>query len=123
MRITAAESQIMEALWRSSPMSTEEIVAEVGTAQGWAEGTVRTLVNRLLRKKAIRGERDRTRYHYVPLIQRADYVLSESQGLLDRLFEGEVTPLIAHFAKHRALTAADMKKLKRLIAELDDDDR
>lgn len=123
MRITAAESQIMEALWRSSPMSTEEIVAEVGTAQGWAEGTVRTLVNRLLRKKAIRGERDRTRYHYVPLIQRADYVLSESQGLLDRLFEGEVTPLIAHFAKHRALTPADMQKLKRLIAELDDDDR
>lgn len=123
MRITAAESQIMEALWRSSPMSTEEIVAEVGSAQGWAEGTVRTLVNRLLRKKAIRGERDRTRYHYVPLVQRADYVLSESQGLLDRLFEGEVTPLIAHFAKHRALTPADMKKLKRLIAELDDDDR
>ena len=123
MRITAAESQIMEALWRSSPMSTEEIVAEVGTAQGWAEGTVRTLVNRLLRKKAIRGERDRTRYQYVPLIQRADYVLSESQGLLDRLFEGEVTPLIAHFAKHRALTPADMKKLKCLIAELDDDDR
>ena len=123
MRITAAESQIMEALWRSSPMSTEEIVAEVGTAQGWAEGTVRTLVNRLLRKKAIRGERDRTRYQYVPLIQRADYVLSESQGLLDRLFEGEVTPLIAHFAKHRALTPDDMKKLKRLIAELDDDDR
>ena len=123
MRITAAESQIMEALWRTSPMSTEEIVAEVGVAQGWAEGTVRTLVNRLLRKKAIRGERDRTRYHYVPLIQRADYVLSESQSLLDRLFEGEVTPLIAHFAKHRALTPADMKKLKRLIAELDDDDR
>ena len=123
MRITAAESQIMEALWRSSPMSTEEIVAEVGTAQGWAEGTVRTLVNRLLRKKAIRGERDRTRYQYVPLIQRADYVLSESQGLLDRLFEGEVTPLIAHFAKHRALTPDDMKKLKRLIAELEDDDR
>ena len=123
MRIIAAESQIMEALWRSSPMSTEEIVAEVGQAQGWAEGTVRTLVNRLLRKKAIRGERDRTRYHYVPLVQRADYVLTESQGLLDRLFDGEVTPLIAHFAKHRALTPADMKKLKRLIAELDDDDR
>jgi len=122
MRITSAESQIMEALWRNSPLSTEEIVAEVGEVQGWAEGTVRTLVNRLLRKKAIRGERDRTRYHYRPLIQRSDYVLSESQGLLDRLFDGEVTPLIAHFAKHRALTPEDMQKLKTLIAELDNDD-
>ena len=122
MRITSAESQIMEALWRAAPLSTEEIVSEVGAAQGWAEGTVRTLINRLLRKKAIRGERDRTRYHYFPVTQRSDYVLSESQGLLDRLFEGEVTPLIAHFARHRALTPEDMKKLKALVAELDDDD-
>jgi BlaI family transcriptional regulator, penicillinase repressor len=121
MRITSAESQIMEALWRAAPLSTEEIVAQVGPAQDWAEGTVRTLINRLLKKKAIRGERDEGRYVYRPLIERAQYVLSESRGLLDRLFEGEVSPLVAHFAQHRALTPADVKKLKQLIAELDDD--
>ena len=122
MRITSAESQIMEALWRRSPLTTEDIVAEVGPAQAWAEGTVRTLINRLLKKKAIRGERDGARYVYRPLVERAQYVLSESRGLLDRLFEGEVTPLVAHFARHRALSPADVKKLKQLIAELDDDD-
>jgi BlaI family transcriptional regulator, penicillinase repressor len=121
MRITSAESQIMEALWRTAPLSTEEIVAEVGPAQAWAEGTVRTLINRLLKKKAIRGERDEGRYVYRPLVERAQYVLSESRGLLDRLFEGEVSPLVAHFAQHRALSPADVKKLKQLIAELNDD--
>ena len=121
MRITSAESQIMETLWRRAPLSTEEIVAEVGPAQAWAEGTVRTLINRLLKKKAIRGERDEGRYVYRPLVERAQYVLSESRGLLDRLFEGEVSPLVAHFAQHRALSPADVKKLKQLIAELDDD--
>lgn len=121
MRITSAESQIMDALWRREPLSTEEIVGEVGEAQGWAEGTVRTLINRLLRKKAIRGERQGVRYHYRPVIQRDAYVLSESQGLIDRLFDGEVTPLIAHFARHRALTPDDVRKLKQLITELDDD--
>jgi BlaI family transcriptional regulator, penicillinase repressor len=121
MRITSAESQIMEALWRAAPLSTDEILAEVGPAQDWAEGTVRTLINRLLKKKAIRGERHEGRYVYRPVVERAQYVLSESRGLLDRLFEGEVTPLVAHFAQHRALTPADVKKLKQLIAELDDD--
>ena len=121
MRITSAESQIMETLWRRAPLSTEEIVAEVGPAQAWAEGTVRTLINRLLKKKAIRGARDEGRYVYRPLIERDQYVLSESRGLLDRLFEGEVSPLVAHFARHRALSPADVKKLKQLIAELDDD--
>jgi len=121
MRITAAESQIMEALWQGGPMTTEDIVATVGPAQAWAEGTVRTLINRLMRKKAIKGERDGTRFAYRPLVRREDYVLNESQGLLDRLFEGEVTPLVAHFARHRALTPEDVKKLKALIEELDDE--
>jgi len=121
MRITAAESQIMQALWAGGSLTTEEIVAAVGPAQAWAEGTVRTLINRLMRKKAIKGERDGARFAYRPLVRREDYVLSESQGLLDRLFEGEVTPLVAHFARHRALTSDDVKKLKALIAEMDDD--
>jgi BlaI family transcriptional regulator, penicillinase repressor len=121
MRITSAESQIMEALWRDGSLTTEEIVASVGPAQDWAEGTVRTLINRLMRKKAIVGQRDGARFCYRPLVRREDYVLGESQGLLDRLFEGEVTPLVAHFARHRALTPEDVKKLKALIAELDHD--
>ena len=118
MQITAAESQIMDALWRRGPLSTDEVIAEVGVAQGWAEGTVRTLINRLLRKKAIAGEREGSRYQYRPLVDRDAYVLTESQGLLDRLFDGEVTPMIAHFARHRALTPEDVQKLKQLIVEL-----
>lgn len=121
MRITSAESQIMEALWRRGSLTTEELVTEVGPAQDWAEGTVRTLINRLMRKKAIVGARVDQRFAYRALVERDDYVLDESRGLLDRLFEGEVTPLVAHFARHRALSPTDVKKLKQLIAELDDD--
>jgi BlaI family penicillinase repressor len=121
VRISAAESQVMEALWRKSPLTPDEIIASVGPANGWAGGTVRTLITRLLGKKALAGSRKDGIYLYRPLIARADYVQSESQSLLDRLFEGQVAPLVAHFAKHRALTAADVKKLKKLIAEMEDD--
>ncbi len=122
MKISAAESQIMEALWRKSPLTPEEIIAEVGPANGWAAGTVRTLITRLLRKKAINGAKEEAGYHYRPLIARSAYIQSESQGLLDRLFSGEVSPLVAHLAEHRALTPADIQKLKALIADLEDDD-
>jgi BlaI family penicillinase repressor len=122
IKISAAESQIMEALWRKSPLTPEEIIAEVGPANGWAAGTVRTLITRLLRKKAINGAKEEAGYYYRPLIARSAYVQSESQSLLDRLFSGEVSPLVAHLAEHRALTPADIQKLKALIADLDDDD-
>ena len=118
IKIPAAESQVMEALWRKSPLSRDEIVAQVGPANGWAAGTVRTLITRLLRKKAIKAGKEEAGYVYRPLVARSAYVQSESQGLLDRLFDGEVTPLVAHLAEHRALTRADVKKLEALIAQL-----
>ena len=122
MKIPAAESQILEALWRQSPLTFDALVAEVGPVHGWAAGTVRTLVTRLLGKKAIAGVKTEDGYAYRPLIERSSYVRSESQGLLDRLFDGEVTPLVAALAEHRALTAADLAKLEALIAELKADD-
>jgi BlaI family penicillinase repressor len=122
MKISAAESQIMEALWRKSPLTPEDIIAEVGPANDWAAGTVRTLITRLLRKKAISGAKEQAGYHYRPLVARSAYVQSESQGFLDRLFAGEVSPLVAHLAEHRALTPADIQKLKALIVDLEDED-
>jgi BlaI family transcriptional regulator, penicillinase repressor len=120
-KISEAESQIMEALWSKAPLTPEEIIAAVGPANDWAPGTVRTLITRLLRKKALAGCREANGYRYRPLIARADYVQAESQSLLDRLFDGQVAPLVAHFAKHRALTARDIRRLKKLIAELEGD--
>lgn len=121
MHITAAESQVMDALWRRGALTTDEIVAEVGAAQNWGDATVKTLINRLLKKKALISERTDGRHCYRAVVQRTDYVQAESQGLLDRLFDGELAPLVAHFAKNRALKPAEIARLKKLISELDDD--
>lgn len=122
MRISGAESQIMDALWRRGPLTADGIVAEVGEAHGWAPGTVKTLITRLLRKQAIEGRREAAGYLYRPLVSRDDYVHTESQGLVDRLFGGEVAPLVAHYAKHRALSPEELDRLKALIADLERDD-
>jgi predicted transcriptional regulator len=119
-QISDAESRIMEALWRKSPLSAEQIIDRVAEENGWAPGTVRTLITRLLRKKAIAGARKGDGYFYAPLIERADWVQAESQGLLDRLFQGQLAPMVAHFAQHRQLSAKEIRQLKALIAKIED---
>ena len=121
-RISGAESHIMEALWTKGPLTAEELVAEVGPAQSWGEATVKTLINRLLKKKALASAREGGRARYRPIVTREEYVTGESQGLLDRLFGGEVAPLVAHYARHRALKPEELKRLKRLISDLEADD-
>ena len=121
MAISEAEAVVMEVLWRASPRSAEEILAEVGPVQDWQEGTVKSLLNRLLKKKAVKAEKDGRRYLYMPLLSREKYVSQESKGLLDRLFDGRVAPLVAHFSEQRRLTKKDIAELRKLLKELDDE--
>ena len=121
-RISGAERHIMETLWAQGPQTAEEIVQAVALAQQWGEATVKTLINRLLKKKALTSKRTGGRALYSALVTREAYVTGESQGLLDRLFGGQIAPLVAHYAKHRALSPEEIARLKALIAELEVDD-
>lgn len=123
MQISEAESAVMDVLWRSHPLAAEDVVAALATSRDWQEATIKTLLNRLLKKGAIRAEKDGRRYYYSPVLERDDWVLDESEGLLERLFGGRVAPLVAHFSAHRKLTRKDIAELRKLLEELDDDRR
>jgi len=120
MRISQAESLVMQTLWRQSPQSAEDISTALAADQGWEDSTVRTLLGRLVKKGALATEKDGRRYLYRPLIARDDYVEAESQNLLDRLFEGRVGPLFTHFSERQKLSAEDIAELRRLIEEFED---
>jgi BlaI family transcriptional regulator, penicillinase repressor len=121
MKISAAESIVMEALWRKSPQSAEEIAGEVAEPQGWSFATVKTLINRLLKKAAIGATPEGRRYLYHPLAPREDWLAAESKGLLDRLFDGRLAPMVSHLSQSRALSPDDIAELKRLIADIEED--
>ena len=119
MAISDAESLVMEVLWEKNPATSDDVVAELSKTTDWQEPTIKTLLNRLLKKRAIAAERDGRRYLYRPLLRREDYVAAESQGLLDRLFEGRLAPLVSHFSQGGKLSAEDMAELKKLIEDLE----
>lgn len=119
--ISEAESVVMEVLWLTSPIATEEVMAALEPRGKWQESTVKTLLNRLLKKGAISARKDGRRYLYSPVLKRKQWVSSESIGFLNRLFGGRVAPLVAHFSQQRKLSKNDIADLKRLIQELDDE--
>lgn len=119
MAVSEAESVVMDVLWREHPLSADEVVAALAKTTDWQEPTIKTLLNRLLKKRAIAAERDGRRYLYRPLLKRQDYVHAESKGLLDRLFDGRIAPLVAHFSEHRKLSKKDIAELKQLMREID----
>jgi len=121
--ISEAESQVMERLWREAPQGSEELAAALQPAMNWHENTVRTLLNRLIRKGAVRAEREGRRYLYSPVLTREQWQAHESRSLLDRVFGGKIAPLLVHFSRNDKLSAKDVAELRKLVDEMEKKER
>ena len=117
-RISDAEHAVMEVLWDQSPLSAQDVAERVPAERDWSANTVKTLLGRLLAKKVIAHEEEGRRYLYRPIIVREDYVAGESRRLIDRLFGGKLTPLVAHLAERDQLTADDIAEIEALLKNL-----
>lgn len=115
--ISNAELEVLGVLWQQSPLSANEIIEQLNETREWHEKTVKTLLNRLVKKEAIGFEKEQRRYLYYPLIEQENYQQQASQSLVQRLFSGRVSPLVAGFAKNNNLQKDDIESLKKLIDE------
>ena len=122
MNITSADSVIMEVLWRLGPKDAEEIVADLAATQAWSTTTVRTLLDRLIKKGAVAKDKSGgKRIVFAALVERADYTHAESKSLIDRLYEGKLGPLLAQFSERERLSDEDLAQLKAIIARIEDE--
>lgn len=121
--ISEAESRVMEVLWKQAPQGSEELASALHADTGWHENTVRTLLNRLVRKGAARARREGRRYLYSPVLTREQWQTFESRSLLDRVFGGRVAPLLVHFSRSEKLGAKDVPELRKLVEDLEKKER
>ncbi|MBT8389554.1 MAG: BlaI/MecI/CopY family transcriptional regulator [Altererythrobacter sp.] len=117
-RISEAEHAVMEVLWGASPATAADVSDALAQNRGWSLATVKTLLGRLVQKQAISASPDGRRYLYAPLIERSDYIGTESKRLVDRLFGGRAASLVAHLADQEALTEDDLTEIEALLKEL-----
>jgi len=123
MHISNSEKNLMDVLWSDSsintPISARQIIDRLDNEVRWHDRTVKTLLNRLLKKQAIGFQRKGREYLYYPIVLEQDYVEVAVDNFLHRVFKGSVSSLVASFAKQEKLTGKDLIELKALIAEME----
>jgi BlaI family transcriptional regulator, penicillinase repressor len=117
-RISDAEHAVMEVLWQEAPLSANDVADRLAGHRNWGMATIKTLLSRLMAKDAIAAEADGRRFLYQPLIARDDYVSGESRRLVDRLFGGRLSPLVAQLADQEALSEEDITEIEALLKRI-----
>jgi BlaI family transcriptional regulator, penicillinase repressor len=101
IHITEAESVILEVLWRLGPLPPVKLIAEVKAVRPWGGATIKTLLGRLMHKKAVKSVREEGMLRYRVLIERSAYIDGEVGALVNRLFGGDEATLIALLSERR----------------------
>ena len=114
-RISEAEWEVMEVIWRRSPISAAEIHAQLSDTAGWAMNTVRTMLARLVKKAVLKFGQEGNAYLYRPAVPRERCVHGEVRSLLQRVFGGAPHSLLTHFVEHEPLTPAQIQELQQIL--------
>lgn len=115
-RISETEWEVMKVLWTEAPLTANDVIARLAARDSsWHPKTARTLLNRLVKKRALGFRRDGRAYLYRPLVAEQDCVAAVTDSFLDRVFGGALEPMLAHFVERKKLSAAERRELERLL--------
>lgn len=114
-KITASELEIMKLLWRAEDaLPVTEIRESLQRTKGWEPATIKTLISRLVTKKAVRQEK-RNVYYYSPLISESEYGAWATRDLISRLYDGRARDLVAALVHSDGLTRDDLDELRQMF--------
>ena len=114
-KISEAEWEVMKVLWKNSPMTANEIVDELKGKTRWKRETIRTLINRLVQKKALGFQKKGRQYHYFPLLTEAEGIKAEAESFVRRIGGGSIEPMLAAFVEEKQLSAEKIARLKSIL--------
>ncbi len=104
-------------IWPNSPCSSAQVVSALACSKAWSVGTIKTLLNRLHSKGALRFEKVGRSYLYYPAIAEEKLRAVETESFVDRVFDGAFSPMLAHFARSRKLSEGDLDELERILKQ------
>lgn len=120
--ITEAEWKIMKLLWRKAPQPAYDLAQWLSKTEGWDPRTVKTLLNRLLKKGALAYEPYKNLYLYSPAVAEADCVRAETESFLEQIFDGSVSTMMLHMAENNRLSREEIQELKQIIDRMEAED-
>ncbi|MBZ9623398.1 BlaI/MecI/CopY family transcriptional regulator [Clostridium sp. FP2] len=117
-KISNSEWEIMKYAWGNVPCTANEIVDALSKITDWKSNTIRTLINRLIKKEVLGykiDEKDKKTYYYFPILSENECIKAESDSFIKRVFNGSLNGMIANFLNESELSDEDIEELKNIL--------
>jgi len=114
-KISESEWLVMKAIWTENPVTANRLVDIVSESTTWKPNTIKSLLNRLVKKEVVGYENIGRVYHYSPLVEESVLVKAESRSLLKRVFGGAAAPMLVTLIESEDLSDEDIEEIRRVL--------
>lgn len=114
-KISNAEWKVMKIIWDNSEITSADVVQALKDKVDWKPATVKSLINRLLKKKVISFNKLGNEYYYFPLISEDKCIKLESQSFINKVFNGSIKSMVLNFIESKEMSEADLEELKEIL--------
>jgi BlaI family transcriptional regulator, penicillinase repressor len=121
-KLPDSEWEIMKILWKESPLTSECIINRITKKRDWSPPTIKTLINRLLKKEVIGFDKVGRNYHYYPIISEKECVKVENKFFLKRVYDGALGMLFTNYLENEELTKDEIEHIQELLNKKKDEE-
>lgn len=116
MKLTEPEWLIMNALWDKHPAKARDVVERLPSSVNWAYTTVKTMLDRLVEKKALSKSKRGNTGLYEPRLSRQQARRTALRMVLNRAFDGAFGPMMYFLVEDESLSAGERKELIKILS-------
>jgi len=120
-KISESEWLVMRVLWSNGSLTANEVVKELTGKTKWKPKTIKTLITRLMKKGAVKFEKEGRKYRYYPAVSQAECVRMERRSFVRRVYGGTTKPMLATFLEDAKLSAEDIAELKKILEQKEEE--
>lgn len=114
-KISESEWVIMKILWTSSPQTANQIIKSIPKSNKWSPKTIKTLLNRLVKKSALNFKQIGKEYEYFPIITKSDSLKAEKKSIVDKLYDGQIKSMLISFIEDEKFTSDEINELTEIL--------
>jgi len=112
-----SEWAILEVIWNQAPCSAPEVQETLAADKQWAYTTVKTMMDRMVKKGYLKVEKIRNLNLYRSQVTQKQARKSEISRTIKRAFDGAISPMIQFMVENENISDDEIKQLEKLIKE------
>jgi BlaI family penicillinase repressor len=113
IKLFDSELRLMELVWDNAPVSAKNLTQLAEEETGWNKNTTYTILKKLVEKKAVK--REEPNFICIPLVTREQVRQTETNNLINKLYNGSKKLFFAAFIGKENLTKEELEELKLII--------